>query len=194
MIDFERSLDIALSMEPVEANLPEISAIPLARAELLVVKRGLTKHIDILHRGVARRASEDRALVQVFNFLSDDVDRFRKRSHDVARVLDPDAPEVDDSKVVAAMAIASLKRGMQYKQDGEWPKKKKAAEELASKFIVELVDINSLDFFELRKQNHRLAESNIQYWINELKKFRISPYMDRLREAIEESDHYPIEV
>jgi len=191
---FERSLDIALSIEAVETPLPEVAVIPLTAPELTVVKRGLDRHIGVLFKGIARRSDDEHGIRELFNFLSNDVDRFRHHSQDVADVLDPDAPEPFDTKAMAAIAIASLKKGAQYQSEGAWPKKKKTAEELGSKIIADLMDINSLDFFEQRKQYHRQAMSNLEYWINELKKVRTNPYVERLREAIDESDHYLFEV
>jgi len=193
MNKFEPSLDIALSTEPFDAGDIEIPVVPLTSTESLVATRGLAKHLDILYKGVAKKASKDRALLQVFNFLSKDMDAFRRRSMDIALVLNPDGPELDPSRVSAAMALAALIRGKRSHQTGVWLKGK-AANRQASAMVTELLDVNRLDFFEMAKQGHREAQKNNDYWEIELQKLRSNPYIERLREAIDESDHYLFEV
>ena len=193
MIQFERALDIALSVEPPAANRQEVEVTPLTSTESLVASRGLTTHIDILYKGVVKKSDANRALLQVFYFLSTDVEQFLKRSHNIARVLDPDGPEVDNSRAVAALVMAALMRGKRSHQTGVWLKGN-AADKESEAMVRDLIDINRLDFFDLRKQGFRQAKNNLYYWRYCLEDVRYDPYIARLRQAIEESDHFLHEV
>jgi len=186
--ELESAIDIALSTEQPQANRVEISVIPLTSTESLVATRGLAKHIDKLYKAVARNANEDRALLQVFNFLSTDVQNFRRRSFDIARLLNPDGPDLDPSRAGAALAMASLIRGELCHKAHNWPKPKDT-EQQTNAIVADLLDINGLDFFDLRKRHFDQARHNLIYWQYQLEDLRPNPYMVRLREAIEESDH-----
>lgn len=188
MEKFKSSIDIILSTETPEQQEP-VTVVPITATESLVASRGLAKHIDVLYKGVVKKSNPDRALLQVFNFISDDVTKFRKQSRDIAVILNPDGPEIDMSRASAGLALSALIRGQRSHTTGVWLKGK-AAERQATDIFKELNDINSLDFFELRKQGYAQSINNGIYWLQQLKTLRGNDYIERIRRAIDESDHY----
>jgi len=193
MLQFESSLSIALSTNPPEEGSREEIVVPITSTESLVASRGLATHLHVLYRGVLKNSDHDRAMFAIYDFLSDDMDTFRRRAYKFGDILDPDKAETSDSKAKAAVAISYLQRGQRAHKTGVWLKGKANDEQLVQTYR-EVLSHDDLTFFEHRDWGYKQSVRNTIYWRQQLEKIRENAYVAELRQTIDESDHNQLEV
>ncbi|MBX4191034.1 hypothetical protein KW794_03015 [Candidatus Saccharibacteria bacterium] len=190
MVKIERSIDIVLSEHPPEEDFREPIVVPLTSDEALITSRGLARHIDILYKSVAKVTRDyDKALLSVYNFLEDDVDRYRQRVHNLSSALSPEKVQQFGSKAFAAAAISYLLTGEQSRKAGVWRQRSDRQKQLIEVFH-QLMASDELTFFELQDWAGKQSSRNAVYWRRQLEGIRQNPYIVDIRQAVEESDHF----
>ncbi len=189
MLEFKRSIDIALSEHPAEGDPREMVVVPITADEALVASRGLGTHLDILYKAVLKKSDSDRALLAVYDFISDKVDGFRRRSYNLSVVLDPERAQPSESRALAAAAISYLYNGSSSHRTGVWLRGKAREEQLMDTFH-EVMTYNDTTYSNISKWGRKQSIRNTIHWRWQLEKIRSSEYVAQLREAIDESDRY----
>ena len=193
MYVLERSLDIALNTAAVEPDRGETIVTPLSSTESLVAARGLATHISMLYDGVRKRADENTALLEVYNFIDDKVDGFRQRAYNLSGALTTELGQLTPQRALAAAAIVYFVYGQRAHKTGVWLKGKNLEEKLVGYYHNELaLDDEAFDQ-DLKWASQRAVKNRI-YWRKQLESVRQSPLIQRIRESIEQSDHKPIRV
>lgn len=192
MLQLEHSIDIVLSDRPVEDNPQDGVIVPLIAQESLVVSRGLSQHLDIIYKGVLKHSDHHKALLVVYDFISDDVDKFRHQSYNLSAAL-AEKEQLSESRAYASAAIAYLLNGSRSHKTGVWLRGEAREKRLTETFHRTMASDN-LTFFELSDWGRKQAIRNTIYWRQQLEKIRNGKYAAQLKQAIDESDHSRIEV
>lgn len=184
---FEKSLEIILSEQLPEPASAEAVVVPLSPSESIVAARGLSRHIDVLYKGVLRNSDPDRALLGIYEFIDTDIEEYRTRAKNLAISLNPDRCQ-KGHRSVAALAISYLVVGQELHRTGVWPDAKTQDDFHKEKFK-EVMTSDELTFYELNEWAIKQTVLNDRFWRQELQGARTHPRIIELREAIETSDH-----
>ena len=186
---FEPSIDVALSTEPAEELVRTQVVVPITSTESLVASRGLAVHLDILYRSVAKNSDENRALMAIYDFLTEDIDKFRRQAYRLADALEPSSDSLVPPRTAgAALAVAILLSGQRSHRTGVWLKGNAKAKQLVEQFH-EVLGTDTFTFYERAQWARTQTVRNTVYWRQELEKIRDNRYINLLRQAIDESDH-----
>lgn len=190
MLKFERSIDIVLNPSPaLEFPSGVVSVVPIKSTESLVATRGLGTHLRIIHdKALTNGASPSRALEVVHEFISEDVEDFRLRADSIRRALEPEV-ELHGSRAYTAAAVSYLLRGSRAHKTG-WLKGRKAKEQQLIDAFKDIMGADQPTFDEYSRWAYTQSIKNGIYWRRQLEAVRQTPIISRLKEAIDESDHY----
>jgi hypothetical protein len=194
MLQFERSIDIALDTKPVAEKNGTLVVVPIKSTESLVAASGLGTYLGNLYGSVLKNSDRDhdRALKAVFDFISEDVEQFRSRAHNLQNALDPENGSTR-RKAYTAAGISYLLRGLRSHKTGVWLKGQAAEDQLNGVFR-EVMEADGPMFYEYSQWAYKQSLKNGRYWRHQLESVRSIDLIQELREAIDESDHYPREV
>jgi hypothetical protein len=142
---------------------------------------------------VLKNSNPNRALFAVYDFLSEDVDKFRRQSYNLSIALDAERGQLSEFRAAAAAAITYLLNGSRSHKTGVWLRDGAKERRLIETFHRVMASDN-LTFFELSEWGRKQAVGNTIYWRQQLEKIRGSKYATQLKQAIDESDHSLIEV
>lgn len=189
MSDFEHSLDIFLSERPYEPDPRIIKPTPVTSQESTVVTRGLASHLEVIYSAVKRNADSDRALEEVFNALSNDIDRFRLQALSLSQAFEFENSGLEHSRAYTAGALAYLLRGHRAHRTGVWLRGQPAEDQLIGAYH-DVMRTEQPVFEEMTTWGHQQSRANSLYWKKQLEQNRQHVFADKLRKAIDASDHH----
>ena len=193
MKSYRRAIDIALDTKKPEPSSGNLVVVPVVPLESKVAGRGLALYVEKLYDAVYKNSDQDRALEEIFDFLSSDAEGFLSRSRNLQNALDPER-QSSYSRAYSAAGIAYLLRGQRSHRQGEWTKKSKTAEKEVMDIFSEVRSADDLTFHEFAEWGYRQSVRNEIYWKRQLEGLRDTYHIGLLRDAIDESDHSLLEV
>jgi hypothetical protein len=193
MESYRRAIDIALDTKKPEPSSGNLVVVPVVSLESKVADRGLALHIEKLYDAVYNNSNQERALEEVFDFLSSDAEGLLRRSRNLQNALNPERQSYH-SRAYTAAGIAYLLRGQRSHRKGEWAKKGEPAEEEIMDIFSEVSSADDFTFHEFAEWGYKQSVRNEIYWKRQFEGLRSTYHVGLLREAIDESDHYILEV
>jgi hypothetical protein len=180
-------MDIILSEQPPEPASAEAILVPLSAPESRIAIRGLSRHINVLYKGVRRHSNHDRALLSIHELISEEIEDYRMRAMDLATALNPEHVK-KGLRALAAWSIAYLINGQESHRNEEWTEDEAWVQKLKERFK-EVMSSDELTFFELHEWALKQTALNDRFWRQQLQSVRSHPRIIELREAIETADH-----
>ncbi|MDO8591822.1 MAG: hypothetical protein Q7R60_02805 [bacterium] len=195
MIRVQSSMDIMLRAEPTydygsERKRDKCPIIPLSSTEASAATRGLSKHIEILHKGVRRTSlSDEAALLAVYNFMFDQVDVFRQQAQNTIGALNLDSQPWS----YYAAAITPTRLGYESLKTGKWLRGKQKEQRLTELFHDTVEQPESVrpgykQWAFLRARNSRM------FWLDQLERTRTNPLILEIAQKVQESTTDEVEV
>lgn len=182
------SIDIILGENQESISGRKTILTPLSSGEAWIAGRGLDSSISERYNKLEHEAG----VFAVYNFLFDKVDKYRFRSYNLAKDLTAPIEDVG-SRAVPAAAVAQLLFASRVQKSGKWPKTSEQRLLLKQTFE-EVHTADELAFDALVRWAIPRAVGNRVYWDQQLLANRGHQVIDFLRIAIDESDHYQVEV
>ncbi|MEX1995279.1 MAG: hypothetical protein WD887_00680 [Candidatus Saccharimonadales bacterium] len=149
-----------------------------------VAMRGLWNHLNIVCSGVKKRTTNPEVPPRVvYNFLSNDLDKFRIEAHNSVAVL----AKSHQSRAYFAPIIAHTLFGFESRQSGTWLMREQKEERLVELFreVMGMEDEPAEEYMDWARRNNIFRG---RYYFGELEKIRSHPVILDLLQAIEESD------
>lgn len=160
--------------------------IPLSSGEAYIAKKGLP---DRFRYYFEKEPDEEAGLMAVYNFLSSKIDRYRSEAWNIAKTL---SIENEFPQEYRALAVTSIMVAQNAKRKG-WPGKRELPK--VQNLMFQKARALEPERFEIaRRQASAIAIENDRYWVDELTKNRSDRIAEKLKRAIEDSDHQLAEV
>lgn len=186
MIAIPTSVEILLGEGLPEPYGREFVIMPLSQGETYVSQKGITDRFRYYYD---RESDENTGLLAVYNFLATKIDKYRNQAANLGRAL---SEQNSFPREHRALAVASIMVAQEARRIG-WPKKRDLSEMQKLKYH-QAMELSPEAFGMARGQASSIAIENCHYWVDAITKSRTDEIAIRLQEAVEESDHYPVEV